>query len=1018
MKKITLLSTFLAIFVCAPSAFATWTVGNHGGAYGVGSPGSLSLDTTGSAVVLMETIHGSTCTATPADGHNSNAVWVLIGTVTTPVFGDEADLYIIGGAGFQTGAYTYTTTGTCTSSTLIVFGLNNATTTTADSIVDSVTASNTGASGTSLQGGSITPTANNSIVVSFAAIDGASITVNGGFTAEVINAGAGNYAGGVAVLVQTNSTPANPTWSWASSGESGVYNLDLLDKLPLSISCGGASPNWTANSWSSLNDCFSKATTPADTITITANLSATSPLTWSVPADARLLGQGNLSVIGGGDVTTITDNYPGSNFLLTLDLSNTGYFRMAGITLAGGPASNVLNHHEWVIALSGPGSARIDHMHFNMQSFDFTNGQFSPLYIGDRVYGVMDHSILDVKGLSGIYIFNGGGGDNGNTAWAADTAFGGPDFWFNENNTWNGNIAGVGSRVSDCFSAGRVVNRYNTLGYTAGPEVHATGHAGNDRGCRAEETYKNHFVRLPGQTSVAYEIHDASSGPAIIWGNVADTNTLKNGYTLFVTRTTDSTYGQNPPPDAWGYCGPGYHTGTATVSGTTVTATSGTFSTSWQAGLMIFVNGTAFHIASVTNTTHLELTASGATNGAWITGSPWDGNSNDTNGYPCLDQPGRGKGDLLTGDFPNKVNSTSGMKAWPNQALEPVYVVADTFTPASGEGGATYNLVTQTVVDRDIYEQASGPNTNSLTPFDGTTGTGWGTRAHRPANCTTGVMYLSVDQGSWNATNAGMALTVDGVNYYNGVFDKCTSTNVWNSGNDSVPFYTPYTYPHPFDINLSLVSLNPSSGAENSGPTSVTLTGSSLSGTTCSVAVSGTGVSTSNCVVVNSTTITADFAIAANATVGAHNVTVTVDGNISNTVTFTVTCTSASVGFSTQPTSAFLNQTIGTVAVNILCGDGTLNSASSANITLSKGAGATWGTLTSASSLTKAASSGNATWTTPDLVIVATAGSGFITASSSGLTSGNSNSITITVVPSGGVSGGGRTRVRKRPIGR
>jgi hypothetical protein len=43
----------------------------------------------------------------------------------------------------------------------------------------------------------------------------------------------------------------------------------------------------------------------------------------------------------------------------------------------------------------------------------------------------------------------------------------------------------------------------------------------------------------------------------------------------------------------------------------------------------------------------------------------WDGNQ-DATGYPCLDQPGRGKGALLSGAEPTPVG-------WPHQALEPVY---------------------------------------------------------------------------------------------------------------------------------------------------------------------------------------------------------------------------------------------------------------------------------------------------------------------------------------------------------
>lgn len=51
--------------------------------------------------------------------------------------------------------------------------------------------------------------------------------------------------------------------------------------------------------------------------------------------------------------------------------------------------------------------------------------------------------------------------------------------------------------------------------------------------------------------------------------------------------------------------------------------------------------------------------------------SPWDGNT-DSLGYPVLDQVGRGVGDLITGSPP--INSTTGTKAWPHQASNPLYV--------------------------------------------------------------------------------------------------------------------------------------------------------------------------------------------------------------------------------------------------------------------------------------------------------------------------------------------------------
>ena len=106
----------------------------------------------------------------------------------------------------------------------------------------------------------------------------------------------------------------------------------------------------------------------------------------------------------------------------------------------------------------------------------------------------------------------------------------------------------------------------------------------------------------------------------------------KNIYLFKLTRKNNATYGQIPTPNGWGYAGTEF-------------------------------NGT---------------------------GSMWDGGTalgtDTTKGYPCLDQPGRGQGDLLTGGFPNKVNSTTGTISWPNQALEPIYIWNNTGGIVSGMG--------------------------------------------------------------------------------------------------------------------------------------------------------------------------------------------------------------------------------------------------------------------------------------------------------------------------------------------
>jgi len=109
-------------------------------------------------------------------------------------------------------------------------------------------------------------------------------------------------------------------------------------------------------------------------------------------------------------------------------------------------------------------------------------------------------------------------------------------------------------------------------------------------------------------------------------------------------------------------------------------------------------------------------------------------------------------------------------------------------------------------------------------------------------------------------------------------------------------------FPGPVLPVLSSISLN--SGAQGAN-VPVTITGTGLTGAT-KVNVSGTGVTYSGLTVVGDTTVTAVFAIAPNATLGARNVTVTTPGGTSNAVTFTVlapnltlTVSAASLNFTT-----------------------------------------------------------------------------------------------------------------------
>jgi len=217
---------------------------------------------------------------------------------------------------------------------------------------------------------------------------------------------------------------------------------------------------------------------------------------------------------------------------------------------------------------------------------------------------------------------------------------------------------------------------------------------------------------------------------------------------------------------------------------------------------------------------------------------PWDQ-------YPwssttaCLDQPGSGAGALYTNQNPPTLNSApsttcvvSTWICWPNPVLDPVYEAGEV-SPNNAPGimVPSDGTSTRVLANRDYYAQVSDvAQTSQTSPFNGTTGTGYGTLANRPTTCTTGVGYWATDQGTWNTYNSQK-----GILYY------CSSTNTWSVK------YTPYTYPHPLDSGSGAISLSPTSenfGSLNVGtpssPVTFTLTnGSSTTATAITPSVTG-----------------------------------------------------------------------------------------------------------------------------------------------------------------------------------
>ena len=490
---------------------------------------------------------------------------------------------------------------------------------------------------------------------------------------------------------------------------------------------------------SDVQTALNSMTASTTTITIPScsnTVSWTTGVHLNVPSGSTSLTiQGQTSCTGSGDPayanlactdnTVFLDNYNSTNPLIAITTAGaSSYFRITGITIKGASSGGV--KQGGALAINGQSqNTRVDHNHFILSTYP-NAGEIGTRFEG-WVYGVFDHNLCDDNGggpqqpneCINVWDDGYGGYQNGDGAWADTSGLGSSRFMFVENNTFNHD-----NFIDDCDLGGREVVRYNTINQGQ-VQTHPTrGDGLPTRGCRAKEVYQNKFNGSPncngssGYGNCSYNAYWLSSGTGVIWGNSVPivSSGAQSGYCWFITahsmRADNATYTQTPPPNGYGYCG-------------------------------TQVNGT---------------------------GSGWDQNTSSVTGYACLDQPGRGKGDLLGGNFPTRCDQTTGCTTyngtWPNEALEPVYEWLDSLTPVPYNPGGIISISDSAdlSLNTDIYIDNSS--------FNGTSGVGCGTLASRPSTCTPLVAYWATDQNT---------LTLY----------QCSATNTWT------PYYTPYTYPHP-----------------------------------------------------------------------------------------------------------------------------------------------------------------------------------------------------------------------------
>jgi hypothetical protein len=421
------------------------------------------------------------------------------------------------------------------------------------------------------------------------------------------------------------------------------------------------------------------------------------------------------------DSTVIQDSYASNNSPLVITLGGAStYFRMTGLTFQGGNIGSASNNkYNCIVNFSGGSqNFRVDHSHFNNTTYS-PAATSSMVRIGGSIEGVMDHNVVDLGNNSsdanGFQTFNDIGDSigNGDGAWVNPTGWGTSAFLFMENNQFNGGYP------NDCTVAGRFVMRYNTFsGASTTVQTHATkSDAGSIRGCRGYEYYHNYIANPFAEGDAA---GGSKGGPALFWGNTMAPNAYYRYWAASTDRQTNAQTETNTP-NGWGYC------------------------------------GTAVNSNGV--------------------GAPWDGNSNTSSGYPCLDGLGRGQTtQALNGaNLPGRLNRVTSTIAWPHQYLEPVYMWGNSFGSAAlaiRDSSTTQNV--DIFVDNPV--------------FIGTTGTGTGLRALRPLICTPGPggTYYTSPTGSY-----GVGYFAIDDNGGQGELYVCTAPNVWTG------IYTPYTYPHP-----------------------------------------------------------------------------------------------------------------------------------------------------------------------------------------------------------------------------
>lgn len=433
-----------------------------------------------------------------------------------------------------------------------------------------------------------------------------------------------------------------------------------------------------------------------DTVIIPAG-TASWTLGITVTKNITIQGQTTVNSDNGtaNDQTIILDDMLSNNIPAIAMSPVTGKtVRVTGITFKPGTRNTSVNGG--IVSLGGTTQAtavRLDHCHF------IGMHRIVGVFVNSAVYGVIDHNLFENPSIYTETILVRMRNWNGDTNLAGDKSFadypwfGTGKFIFIEDNYFRNTSGRPINGAIDADYGARMVIRHNHC-YDVQVQNHGTEH--RYRGTRAAEVYNNDFhftnpatVGLGGIRTGVYLYHDNTFSGVPLNGALSfsylrfNFNFDPSVATSFHGATGDEPWdvnatesdgthvdGHSPYLFASGTCASGSDATNIVDSGS-----PGWTTNQWAGYTAKRVSDNQMSlIASNTSNTLTVLCVSGGygSTPTWTAGDSYEIHKV----LIAIDQPGRGKGDLLVGGYtqpPPTLNSVTGTAAWPHQALEPCY---------------------------------------------------------------------------------------------------------------------------------------------------------------------------------------------------------------------------------------------------------------------------------------------------------------------------------------------------------